>query len=85
VLLQSLAEFSNVATAKAHILANAVKMIVEAWLAVLPIQSADDGDLVLSVEVVHAHRLPFWDAMLWTSPQRAGCYFSPPMNSLSPR
>ena len=45
---------------------------IEAWLAVLPVQSADDSDLVLALEAVHAHRLPFWDAMLWASAQRAG-------------
>src|ERR1700751_3926273 len=72
LLLQSLAEFSNVAIRKAQIPAHAVKTIIEALLAVLPVQSADDSDLVLALEVVHDHRLPFWDAMLWASAQRAG-------------
>ena len=72
LLLQSLAEFSNVAIRKARVPANAVKATIEAWLAVLPVRSADDGDLVLALEAVHAHRLPFWDAMLWASAQRAG-------------
>ena len=72
LLLQSLAEFSNVAIRKARIPANAVKTIIEAWLAVLPVQSADDSDLVLALEAMHVHRLPFWDAMLWASAQRAG-------------
>ena len=72
LLLQSLAEFSNVAIRKARIPANAVKTMIEAWLAVLPVQSTDDSDLVLALEAVHAHRLPFWDAMLWASAQRAG-------------
>jgi predicted nucleic acid-binding protein len=72
LLLQSLAEFSNVAIRKARIPANAVRTTIEAWLAVLPVQSAGDSDLVLALEAVHAHRLPFWDAMLWASAQRAG-------------
>ena len=72
LLLQSLAEFSNVAIPKARIPANAVKTTIEAWLAVMPVQSADDSDLVLALEAVHAHRLPFWDAMLWASARRAG-------------
>jgi predicted nucleic acid-binding protein len=72
LLLQSLAEFSNVAIRKARIPANAVKTTIEAWLAVLPVQSADDSDLVLALEAVHTHRLGFWDAMLWASAQRAG-------------
>jgi predicted nucleic acid-binding protein len=71
-LLQSLAEFSNVAIRRGRIAANAVKMMIEAWLAVLPVQSTDDSDLMLAFEAVHAHRLPFWDAMLWASAQRAG-------------
>jgi predicted nucleic acid-binding protein len=72
LLLQSLAEFSNVAIRRGRIPANAVKMMIEAWLAVLPVQSTDDSDLVLALEAVHAHRLPFWDAMLWASAQRVG-------------
>jgi predicted nucleic acid-binding protein len=69
---QSLAEFSNVAIRKARIPANAVKATIEAWLAVLPVQFADDSDLVLALEAVHLDHLPFWDAMLWASAQRAG-------------
>ena len=76
LLLQSLAEFSNVAIRKARIPANAIKRTIEAWLAVLPVQSADDSDLVLALEAVHAHRLPIWDAMLWASAQRAGVRLS---------
>jgi predicted nucleic acid-binding protein len=72
LLLQSLAEFSNVAIRRGRIPANAVKMMIEAWLAVLPVQSTDDSDLVLALASVHAHRLPFWDAMLRASAQRAG-------------
>jgi predicted nucleic acid-binding protein len=72
LLLQTLAQFSNIAIRKARIPANAVKTMIEAWLAVLPVQSADDSDLVLALEVVHAHGLSFWDAMVWASAQRAG-------------
>lgn len=36
------------------------------------IQAADDSDLAAALEVVRAHRLPFRDAMLWASAQRAG-------------
>jgi len=46
LLLQSLAEFSNVAIRRGRIPANAVKMMIEAWLAVLPVQSTDDSDLL---------------------------------------
>jgi len=57
---------------KARIPAHAVKTIIETWLAVLPIQPADEADLLLALEAVHSRRLPFWDAMLWASAKRAG-------------
>src|SRR5216684_3854758 len=51
LLLQTLAEFSNVAIRKARI----------------PID-----DIRATLEAVQAHRLGFWDAMLWAAAQRAG-------------
>jgi predicted nucleic acid-binding protein len=72
LLLQTLAEFSNVAIRKAKIPAATVKTTIEAWLAVLPVQAADESDLVIALDAVQAHRLPFWDAMLWASAQHAG-------------
>jgi predicted nucleic acid-binding protein len=72
LLLQSLTEFSNVAVRKAGIPVENVVGIVSAWCAVLPIQAADEGDLLVALEAVRAHRLTFWDAMLWASAQRAG-------------
>jgi predicted nucleic acid-binding protein len=39
---------------------------------VLPVQAAADSDLSAALEAVRAHRLAFWDAMLWASAQRAG-------------
>ncbi len=72
LLLQSLTEFSSVAIRKAKIAVEAVQQIVQAWCAVLPIQTADDSDLFAALEAVRAHRLAFWDAMFWASAQRAG-------------
>src|SRR6516162_932321 len=62
LLLQTLAEFANVD----------IRRTIDAWRAVLPIQAADDDDLAAALEAVRAHRLSFWDAMLWASAQRAG-------------
>ena len=36
------------------------------------VQAADDDDLLRALEAVRAHRLAFWDAMLWASAHRAG-------------
>jgi predicted nucleic acid-binding protein len=72
LLLQTLAEFANVAIRKAGIPIEDIRRTIDAWRAVLPIQAADDGDLAAALEAVRAHRLPLWDAMLWASAQRAG-------------
>src|SRR5208282_1593839 len=72
LLLQTLAEFSNVALRKARIPIEDVRRTIDAWRAVLPVQAADDSDLSAALEAVRAHRLPFWDAMLWASARRAG-------------
>ena len=72
LLLQTLAEFSNVAIRKARIPVDDIRKTIDAWRAVLPVQAADDGDLSAALEAVRAHRLAFWDAMLWASAQRAG-------------
>jgi predicted nucleic acid-binding protein len=45
LLLQTLAEFSNVAIRKAGIPISDVRRTIDAWRAVLPVQAADDGDL----------------------------------------
>jgi predicted nucleic acid-binding protein len=72
LLLQTLAEFSNVAIRKAKIPAKDIRRTIEAWRAVLPIQAADESDLLMALEAVRAHRLAFWDAMLWACAQRVG-------------
>jgi predicted nucleic acid-binding protein len=72
LLLQTLAEFANVAIRKAGIPIEDIIKTINAWRAVLPVQAADEEDLSAALEAVRAHRLPFWDAMLWASAQRAG-------------
>ena len=57
---------------KAGIPIEDIRRTIDAWRAVLPIQAADPDDLGAALEAVRDHRLPFWDAMLWASAQRAG-------------
>ena len=57
---------------KAGIPINKIRRTLDAWCAVLPIQSAETEDLLMALEAVRVHRLAFWDAMLWASAQRAG-------------
>jgi predicted nucleic acid-binding protein len=72
LLLQTLAEFANVAIRKAGIPIEEIRKTIDAWRTVLPVQAADDEDLAAALDAVRAHRLPFWDALLWASAQRAG-------------
>ena len=72
LLLQTLGEFSNVAIRKARIPVEDIRRTIDAWRAVLPVQAADDSDLSAAIEAVRAHRLAFWDAMLWACAQRVG-------------
>jgi predicted nucleic acid-binding protein len=72
LILQTLAEFANVAIRKAGIPVKDIQKMIDAWRAVLPVQIANDEDLTAALDAVGAHRLPFWDAMLWASAQRAG-------------
>ena len=57
---------------KAGIPIEDIRRTINAWRAVLPIEAADDGDLVAALDAVKAYRLPFCDAMLWISAQRVG-------------
>ena len=72
LLLQTLAEFSNVAIRKAGIPIEDIRKTIDAWRAILPVQAAADDDLTAALDAVKMHRLGFWDAMLWASAQRAG-------------
>jgi predicted nucleic acid-binding protein len=75
LLLQTLAEFANVAIRKAKIPIGDICRIIDAWRAVLPIQTAEEDDLKDALVAVRAHRLAFWDAMLWASARRAGVQY----------
>ena len=74
LLLQTLAEFSNVAIRKAGIPVDDVRKILDAWRAVFPMQAAADDDLSAALNAVKTHRLAFWDAMLWATARRIGVH-----------
>src|SRR2546423_11869944 len=57
LLLQTLAEFSNVAIRKAGIPIDDIRATIDAWRAVLPVQAAEDGDLTAALDAVKTHRL----------------------------
>jgi predicted nucleic acid-binding protein len=72
LLLQTLGEFANVAIRKAGVPVEEVRDAIDAWRAVFPVQAAEAGDLSAALDAVSAHRLPFWDAMLWAAARRVG-------------
>jgi predicted nucleic acid-binding protein len=72
LLLQALAEFSNVAIRKAGIPAGEVRTTIDAWRAVIPVRVAEENDLSSALEAVKIHRLAFWDAMIWAAARRVG-------------
>jgi predicted nucleic acid-binding protein len=72
LLLQTLGEFANVAIRKAGVPVEEVRDAIDAWRAVFPVQAAEAGDLSAALDAVSAHRLAFWDAMLWAAAGRVG-------------
>jgi predicted nucleic acid-binding protein len=72
LLLQTLAEFANVAIRKARIPVDDVQTAIDAWRAVLPVRAAEEADLSAALDAVKAHRLVFWDAVLWAAARRVG-------------
>jgi predicted nucleic acid-binding protein len=72
LLLQTLAEFANVAIRKARIPVDDVHTAIDAWRAVLPVRAAEEADLAAALGAVQAHRLAFWDATLWAAARRVG-------------
>src|SRR5712691_2932627 len=72
LLLQTVAEFSNVAIRKAGIPVDDIRTLIDAWRAVLPVHAAEESDLAAALAAVKAHQLAFWDAMLWAAARRVG-------------
>jgi len=71
--LQGLAEFFSVTTRKGKLRPAHASAAVDRMLAMFEIHTADTTTLSDAVQAVVAHHLPFWDAMLWATVQRAGC------------
>lgn len=70
--LQSLCEFFSVITRKSGIEASAAAAFVEGWRSVMVVEASTPADLDEAIRAVEAHRMAFWDAMLWATARRAG-------------
>ncbi len=71
--VQALAEFFHVTTRKGKLPAPIASGFVGDWLELFEIASADDAALTDAMDVVAAHGLSFWDAMLLATARRQGC------------
>lgn len=72
LLLQTLAEFANVAVRKFGIPSAIVLKETMPWRACLPLSSATEEDLEPALEAVRDHGLGFWEAFLWATARRVG-------------
>ncbi len=71
--VQALAEFFHVTTRKGKLTTPIASAIVRDWLELFEVASADDATLPDAMDLVIAHRLAFWDAMLWATARQHGC------------
>lgn len=72
LMLQALAEFSNVALRKYSLPNDDVGAMIGAWRATMPVHAATPDDLTAALGAVRGHRIQFWDAMLWAGARRVG-------------
>lgn len=71
LLFQTLGEFSRVGLRRGMSVGT-VRSALLPWRAVLPVPEAIPPDIDAALDAVHAHKLPFWDAMLWAAADRLG-------------
>ena len=71
--VQALAEFFHVTTRRGKLTTSVASAFVGDWLELFEIASADDAALLDAMDVVVAHRLAFWDALLLATARGHGC------------
>lgn len=72
VCLQALAEFFYVTTRKGRLSTHEASAQVADWKTLFPVVTAHPRTLSHAISGVEAHRMAFWDAMLWATAQEAG-------------
>lgn len=73
LLLQSMAEFFRVTTAKLGFSAPDARSVLARWRAVFPVHAADEAAFNLATAIIEDHRIAFWDAMIVAAAREAGC------------
>ncbi len=71
--VQALAEFFHATTRKDLLERSVASAFVHDWLELFQVSSASRTALTEAFNVVHLHRLSFWDAMLWATARQVGC------------
>lgn len=71
--LQALAEFFHVVTRKCGAAPEEAGPIVDQFLLSYRTVASSSDSLRVAVRAVVDHRIAFWDAMLWSTLQAAGC------------
>jgi predicted nucleic acid-binding protein len=73
ILLQSLAEFFRATTRPRFGLTPAkARAFIDVWRAAAPVVPYTEADLLAATDAVAAHKLSFFDALLWATAERAG-------------
>jgi predicted nucleic acid-binding protein len=70
--LQTLAEFVFATTRKRKLDLAQAREFVAGWLAVAPVVPYGGADLIAAID---AHKLSFFDALLWATAERAGVLY----------
>jgi predicted nucleic acid-binding protein len=73
--LQTLAEFVFATTRKRKLDLAQAREFVAGWLAVAPVVPYGGADLIAAIDAVAAHKLSFFDALLWATAERAGVLY----------
>lgn len=71
-LLQSFVEFFHVTVRKGHLTPSAARDFIRGWQAVAPVKPYIVDDLQAAIETVLAHKLSFFDTLLWATADRVG-------------
>ena len=71
--VQALAEFFHVTTRKGKLDASIARAFVRDWIELFEVASADGATLLDTMDMVIAHKLAFWDAVLCATARQHGC------------
>lgn len=72
LLFQTLGEFSHVAIRKLDAAPGDIRRRLLVWRRVLPVVLPAENDVIVALDLLRLHSVPFWDALLCATASRAG-------------